>query len=111
GWQGGDREERRLLPHGAPVVWIEVTLSILRDRAGLPRRGICIARDISERKRAEAAQKLLHEASELLMGSLDGEGALERGARFALPRPAALCLVQLPPPREPPPVPPASRTG
>jgi PAS domain S-box-containing protein len=88
-------EELRLLPQAASPVWMDVTLSILRDRAGLPRRVICIAQDISDRKRAEAAQKLLHEASELLMGSLDAEAALAGVAQFAVPRLADLCVVEL----------------
>jgi signal transduction histidine kinase len=50
---------------------------------------------VTERKRAEDAQRFLHDASELLMGSLDVEAALAGVARLSVPRLAELCVVEL----------------
>ena len=95
GTQTGYAAEIRLLPRNAPAVWADLTVSILRDRGGQPRRVICIAQDVSERKRAEDAQRILHDASELLMGSLDAEATLTGLARLLVPRLAELCIVEL----------------
>jgi PAS domain S-box-containing protein len=91
----GTIDEIRLLPKGGPQVWADLTVSILHDRGGLPRRVICIVQDVSSRKREEDAQAFLHEASELLMGSLDADTALGGVARLSVPRLADLCIVEL----------------
>jgi PAS domain S-box-containing protein len=54
-----------------------------------------ISTDISERKRAEAAQAFLSEAAAVLAQSLDHQATLARVARLAVPRMADWCVVDL----------------
>ncbi|MDQ3135384.1 MAG: GAF domain-containing sensor histidine kinase, partial [Acidobacteriota bacterium] len=54
-----------------------------------------IARDISERKRAEQAQRFLAEASRELASSLDYQTTLTRVARMAVPALADWCTVDV----------------
>src|SRR5262249_14724617 len=74
------------------AVWVSAALSLLRDAEGQPGHAILLLEDIGERKRAEEAQRLLAEGSELLMGSLDAQerfGALARLCVSALAEPCA----------------------
>jgi signal transduction histidine kinase len=55
--------EMRLLRRGGGVVWVLLTVTLLRDASGTPKRMTSVVMDISERKRAE--QALLEREEEL----------------------------------------------
>jgi two-component system cell cycle sensor histidine kinase/response regulator CckA len=55
GWVGGRTLEVELLRKNGTAVWTEFTISFLRDREGVARGILGVARDISERKQAEDA--------------------------------------------------------
>ena len=78
-------EKRYIRPDGA-VVWIKLTVSLMRDAAGRPDYFISVMDDIGERKRAETAQhrsearfRALVEASSQAVwrASPSGEGLVE----------------------------------
>ena len=78
------------------------TKSVLRGAGGAPTGLVGVARDITDRIRAEAAvraserrQRFLAEASAVLNASLDYEGTLESIARLAAGSLADLCAVDL----------------
>jgi diguanylate cyclase (GGDEF)-like protein/PAS domain S-box-containing protein len=49
------RAERRIIRRDGQPVWVNVTVSMVRDQSGRPRFGIVMLENISERKQAEAA--------------------------------------------------------
>ena len=57
--------EKRYIRKDRSIVWINLTVGLVRDRAGAPDYFICVVEDISKRKRAEEAlaekQRLLEE--------------------------------------------------
>ncbi|MGB8648768.1 MAG: PAS domain S-box protein [Anaerolineae bacterium] len=81
-------KDRRRIP-------IEVSISPIKDVKGAIIGASAIARDITKRKRAEADQRFLSEASELLSSSLDYERTLDRVARLAVPGFADWCAVHI----------------
>jgi PAS domain S-box-containing protein len=72
---------------------VEISLSPLEDEDGVIT--ISVIRDITARKRAEAAQRFLAEASALLAASLDYETTLASVARLAVPFLADACTVDV----------------
>lgn len=74
---------------------VSISVSPLRDGAGRIIGGATIARDISERRRAERAQAFLAQASEILSSSLNLEQTLQSVAQLALPTLADYCLICL----------------
>jgi PAS domain S-box-containing protein len=75
-------------------VALEVS-SRLIARSGQPPCIQGIARDITERKRTEQAQRFLAEAGAVLAASLDGEVILERLARLIVPTLADWCAIDI----------------
>jgi len=51
------RCEKRFLCKGGGTVWADVTVNLMRDSQGAPLRTVAVVHDITERKRAEAAQR------------------------------------------------------
>ena len=47
--------EKRYLRPGGEAVWVNLTVSLLRDAAGRPDRYVAVVEDISARRAAEAA--------------------------------------------------------
>ena len=47
--------EKRYVRKGGSIVWVELTVSLMREPSGVPRYFIAVVEDISERKRTEAA--------------------------------------------------------
>ena len=80
-----DGTERPIDDSGAPI----------RDKNGALIGVVLVFRDITERKRAEDAQRFLDETSRLLAESLDYELTLARLARLAVPRIADWCAVDM----------------
>jgi PAS domain S-box-containing protein len=88
---------------------VALTISPIRDQAGALVAASTIARDISERKRAEAERarffaateaseqraRFLAEASTVLASSLDYEATLRSLARLAVPRLGDWCVVHI----------------
>lgn len=89
--------EVRLRTRQGSYVWMESTVRALQDPAtGEVREIIASTRNISERKRHEAAQRLLAEAGAALAGSLDYETTLRTVADMAVPALADWCAVDIP---------------
>jgi PAS domain S-box-containing protein len=57
--------EKRYLRKDGTAIWVNLTVSLLRDRSGAPTEFISVVEDISERK---AAEKSLHESEDRYRG-------------------------------------------
>jgi PAS domain S-box-containing protein len=108
--------EKRYLRKGGPEVWVNLTVSLVRDASGEPAYFIAVVEDISERKKAEeerdlllvreqlaraeavAARRrltLLAAAGPALAASLDYEQTLEDITRLLVPELADWCLLDI----------------
>jgi len=56
---GADEREKRYVRRDGSVVWIDLVASVVRGTGGARSYGIRVARDITDRKRAEEQQQLL----------------------------------------------------
>ena len=74
--------------------WLEGTVTNLLTDAAVGGM-VCNFRDVTERKRAEEAQRLLAEAGTLLSSLLDDGATLDALARLAVPALADLCLIDM----------------
>ncbi|MGE3539630.1 MAG: PAS domain S-box protein [Candidatus Tectimicrobiota bacterium] len=96
--QRGERiehyETQRLHKSGARID-VSLTISPIRERTGQIIGASKIARDITARKQAEAAQQFLSEASVLLAASLDPATQLAQLARLLVPALADWCCIDL----------------
>lgn len=70
---------------------VNVVVPVREGRSGY----LSIARDVTERKRAEARLRFLSDASEILFASLDVEATLEQLAQLVVPEWADWCAVSL----------------
>ncbi|MEH1826188.1 MAG: PAS domain S-box protein [Nostoc sp.] len=87
--------EKRYIRKDGSIVWVNLTSSAVWDANGQPNYALGIIEDISERKRVEATQNFLVEASTLLAASLDYEIALKNVANLAVPTLADWCIVDV----------------
>ena len=108
--------EKRYLRKGGPEVWVNLTVSLVRDASGEPAYFIVVVEDISERKkteqerdlllvreqlaRAEAVEArrrltLLAAAGPALAATLDYEQTLEDITRLMVPELADWCLLDI----------------
>ncbi|MEH2320982.1 PAS domain S-box protein [Nostoc sp.] len=87
--------EKRYIRKDGSIVWVNLTSSAVWDTKGLAKYALGIIEDISERKRVEATQNFLVEASTLLAASLDYEITLESVAHLAVPTLADWCIVDV----------------
>ncbi|PHM11436.1 PAS domain S-box protein [Nostoc sp. 'Peltigera malacea cyanobiont' DB3992] len=94
--------EKRYIRKDGSIVWVNLTSSAVWDAKGQPMYALGIIEDISERqaalrerRRIEATQNFLVEASTLLAASLDYEITLESVANLAVPTLADLCIVDV----------------
>ena len=90
-----DHYETQRLHQDGTRLDVALTISPIRDRAGQIIGASKIARDITARKQAEAAQHFLTEASALLASSLDPTTQLEHLARLLVPTLADWCCLDL----------------
>src|SRR5205807_590028 len=74
--------------------WLEGTATNLLNDAAVGGM-VCNFRDVTERKRTEAAQRLLAEAGAVLTSSLDDEATLDALARLAVRLLADVCLIDM----------------
>ena len=108
--------EKRYLRKGGPEVWVNLTVSLVRDASGEPAYFIAVVEDISERKKTEqerdlllvreqlaraeavAARRrltLLAAAGPALAATLDYEQTLEDITRLMVPELADWCLLDI----------------
>ncbi|MFN6527300.1 PAS domain S-box protein [Nostoc sp. ChiSLP03a] len=87
--------EKRYIRKDGSIVWVNLTSSAVWNAKGQPMYALGIIEDISHRKRVEATQNFLVEASTLLAASLDYEITLENVANLAVPTLADLCIVDV----------------
>ena len=92
--KGGTSRFRWLSKDGR-AVWVEAQSVVVCDDSETPigMRGVTM--DITERKRAEDAQRFLAEASGLLASTLDYETTLASVAKLAVPNLADWCVVHI----------------
>ncbi len=76
--------------------WCVTKATAVRDEDGEVRLAVNVIEDVTEQKRAELAQGLLAEASDLLYSSLDYERTLEQVAKLAVPALADWCAFDMP---------------
>jgi PAS domain S-box-containing protein len=74
---------------------VSVSISIIRDNQGKAIAASTIARDITERKRAEDTQRFLSEAGAVLASSLDYQETLAAVAKLAVPQIADWCTIDI----------------
>jgi len=86
--------EYRIRDKGGAWRWLEGTVTNLLTDAAVGGM-VCNFRDITGRKRAEEAQRLLAEAGTLLSSLLDDGATLEALSRLAVPLLADLCLIDM----------------
>src|ERR687894_209561 len=87
--------EKRYFRKDGSIVWIYLTVSLMRSPLGEPRYFISVTEDITERKRIEEAQRFLAEVGASLSSSLDYRTTLARVARLAVPHLADWCVVDI----------------
>lgn len=78
--------------------WLLNKTTTIRDADGAVTGVVNVIEDVTEAKRAEFAQRLLAEASDVLASSLDYEATLERVAGVAVPGFADWCGLDVPGP-------------
>jgi PAS domain S-box-containing protein len=91
----GGASRFRWVARDGRVVWVEAQSVVVCDDSENPigMRGVTM--DITERQRAEDAQRFLAEASGLLASSLDYETTLASVAKLAVPKLADWCTVHV----------------
>jgi PAS domain S-box-containing protein len=77
------------------AMWLQVAAAPLYDREERVVGAIAVATDVTERKRAEEAQRLLAEITNILTESVDYEGGLSRTAELLVGALADCCLIDL----------------
>jgi len=88
------RGEERFVRKDGRTAWIDLTVSLLREEGGVPKRFIVVVEDATERKHAETRQRALSHVSEALLNSLDLDATLKGLARAAVPDLADYCMVE-----------------
>jgi PAS domain S-box-containing protein len=89
------RGETRCRHKDGRVVWVNITVSLLRSAAGEPRSFITVMEDITPLKRGQVRQRFLAAASEALLSSLETQSTLAEVARLATGEYADWCVVDL----------------
>ncbi|BAZ50685.1 two-component hybrid sensor and regulator [Nostoc sp. NIES-4103] len=87
--------EKRYIRKDGGIIWVNLTASVVWDANGQPKYAVGIIEDISDRKRAEAAQQFLVETSAVLAASLDYKITLTSVANLAVPTLADWCIVDI----------------
>ena len=95
GLRESDHAEVRFVHRNGNTVWVDTTVSLLRDAKGRPRKFIVIVEDATRRKHAEAGQRVLAEASEILLASVGSKPTLARIANTVVPVLADWCVIEL----------------
>jgi PAS domain S-box-containing protein len=85
-------EKRYLRPDGS-VVWVNNSVAPVRDEDGNPTSILAVSTDITERRRAEEALRVLADAADILSSSLDYESTLQAVAELMVPALASWSIV------------------
>lgn len=96
------RIEKRYIHKDGSTIWIELSVSLVRDEVGRPNYRVAIVQDITARRRAEEEaeaanlrQEFLSEASAILSESLEYQKTLDKLARLVASSIADLCSIDL----------------
>ncbi len=89
------RTETRFLRNGGRVIWVNLTVSMIRNQEGQPRQFLAVVEDITERRRTEVRQRFLMSTGESLLSSLDYRTTLSTVARLAVPSMADGCIIDV----------------
>ena len=87
-------ERRAVLPDGS-TRWTLNTYFLMRDASGEPVRLAGMMSDIDDRKRREQEDELLHNANQVLMGSVELSSTLQATADVLVPDLADWCVIDL----------------
>ncbi|MEN9260258.1 MAG: PAS domain S-box protein, partial [Thermostichus sp. HHBFW_bins_43] len=71
------RIEKRYLRKGGDPIWVDITVSLVRDAAGQPQFTFSMVQDIHERKRAEQELQLLQSLTQAISEAADFQSALQ----------------------------------
>jgi PAS domain S-box-containing protein len=93
--EGRAEYEGWMVRKGGSTFWASLILSAVRDRDGHLRGFSNVARDLTERMRAERAMSFLSEVGTVLAGSLDYHTTLNTVARLATRALAQTCVVEM----------------
>jgi PAS domain S-box-containing protein len=88
------RGQTRCLHKDGRVVWVNITISLLRSSTGEPRSFITVIEDITHLKQAEIRQRFLAAASEALLTSLEYQSTLAEVARLSVDEYADWCTIE-----------------
>jgi PAS domain S-box-containing protein len=89
--------ERRFLRGDGSIAWVSLSLSLLRETSGKPKKVIVVAEEITERKRADQGRQILAEASKLLLSSFEVSSILPHVLGLTLGEFADSCTIALTP--------------
>jgi len=96
GRRDGYRLEKRYRRKDGALVWIQLTVSLVRDaQTRAPQYFISVVEDITSRKNTETQLLLLAESSRVLFPSLVDERTLQAAADLLVPRLADWCVINL----------------
>ena len=84
-----------LVRKGGATFWASVIFNAVRDSGGTLHGYAVVARDLTERMRADRAQTFLSEVGNLLAGSLDYRMTLDRVARLVIQSMAHWCAIEI----------------
>ncbi len=90
--------DKRYLRKGGEVVWIDLTVSVIRDAAGRPLKGLGIAQDITERREALGAsraelERLARDRDRILEFAGEGIYHVDRRGLITFANPAAAAML------------------
>jgi len=92
--------EARFIRKDGRAVWVDATVSPLRDRTGIVRYFVGVLEDITARRDAESRERLLAEVSELLLSSLDHRRDLDVVAQTIVAVLGDWCIIGVSHPEE-----------
>jgi PAS domain S-box-containing protein len=87
------RREERYVRSDGRVVWVDVTVSSLRDPRGIVSSFVSVIEDITYRRDAERRERLLADISQPLLSSLDHGADLDRIARMIVGEIGQWCVI------------------
>jgi PAS domain S-box-containing protein len=87
------RRETRYLRRDGQIVWVDLTVSPLRDPAGKLKYFIFLLEDITARRNAEKRERLLAGVSQLLLESFDHQADLNAVARLIVEAIGEWCVI------------------
>jgi PAS domain S-box-containing protein len=87
------RHEQRYIHRDGHVVWVDLTVSLIYDGEGRPKHFITVLEDITERHRDDDRQRLVANASQLFLRSLDCVPAIRDVATLAASTMCDWCLI------------------